>query len=91
MKLPRLRTLAAAGTVAGTLVGATLVLAAPQASAMPMEDFRAGCSMLDGTLRNVVHFEFDVNGNPAGWTVVATCRVGGQVIWNDTDVHGNDY
>lgn len=26
------------------------------------------------------------NGNPAGWTLVATCRVGGQVIWNDTDV-----
>ncbi len=65
--------------------------AAPQASAMPMQDFRAGCSMLGGTSGNGVHYEFDGDGNPAGWTLVATCRVGGQVIWNDTDIYGNDY
>ena len=90
MKLPRLRTL---GTfaVAGTLVGATLVLSAGQASAMPMEDFRAGCSQMGGTNSTGVHYDFDVNGKAADWTLVPICRVGGQVIWNDTDVHGNDY
>jgi hypothetical protein len=90
MKLTRPRTLGTLA-VAGTFVGATIVLAAPQASAMPMQDFRAGCSMLGGTSSNGVHYEFDGDGNPAGWTLVATCRVGGKVIWNDTDIYGNDY
>ena len=90
MKLTRSRTLGTLA-IAGTVVGATIVLAAPQASAMPMQDFRAGCSQMGGTNSSGVHYEFDVNGQPAGWTLVATCRVGGQVIWNDTDYYGNDY
>jgi hypothetical protein len=87
MKLPRLRTVA----VAGTLVGATIVLAAPQASAMPFWDFVGGCRDMHGQLGYGNYFEFDVNGDVVSQTVVQTCRVGGVVMWNDTDLQGQPY
>jgi hypothetical protein len=87
MKLPRLRTVA----VAGTLVGATIVLAAPQASAMPIESFAADCNGMHGQLGQGWHFEFNADGDVVSNTLVATCRVGSVVMWNDTDIFGDPY
>jgi hypothetical protein len=87
MKRPRLRTL----VVAGTLAAATLTLAAPHASAKPIEDFAGECRSQHGQLDNLWHYNFDVNGNPAGAQLVTVCRVGNVIMWNDTDDMGNDY
>ena len=87
MKLPRLRTLA----VAGTLVGATLVLAAPQASAMPADFFTDGCHLQHGNIGVGTHYDFDVDGNVVSSTTVLVCRIGSRAIWDDVDTSGNPY
>ena len=90
MKLTRPRTLGSLA-IAGTLVGATLVLAAPQASARIMDGFAGACWAGHGQTGLATHYEFDVNGNAAGQTQVQTCSIGGEVVWNDVDVFGNPY
>jgi hypothetical protein len=89
MKLSRLRTLA----VAGTLVGATIVLAAPQASAMAVDSFVDGCVGTGGRVGIGTHYWFDVNGDVVGETKVLTCRWAGRnsVRWDEVDIHGNPY
>jgi hypothetical protein len=88
MKLPRLRTLAAAGTVAGTLAGAVM-LTAPQASAMPMDQWVSGCTQEGGRLAGFgIHYNFDENMNVVSTQMVALCRIGSEVYWNSTDIHG---
>jgi len=91
MKLPRLRTLAAAGTVAGTLAGAVM-LTAPQASAMPNNQFIAGCRSGGGQIGIATHYDFDEYGTVVDTSHVAVCNYGGgNVEWNDTDVDGLPY
>lgn len=88
MKLTRLRTLGTLA-VAGTLTGATLVLAAPQASAMPIDQWAQNCTGEGGRLGFGTHYEFDVNGDVVSSARVGTCRIGSHVYWNDTDIYGN--
>jgi hypothetical protein len=91
MKLTRLRTLGTLA-VAGTLTGATLVLAAPQASAMPVDQFVQTCNLSNGRIGLGTYYYFDENGNDLGSTQVLTCRFGPRsVMWNDTDINGNPY
>jgi hypothetical protein len=90
MKLTRPRTLGTLA-IAGTFVGATLVLAAPQASARAMDGFAGVCWAAHGQTGLATHYDFDVYGNVASQTQVQTCHMGGQVIWNDVDVFGNPY
>ena len=87
MKFPRLRTVA----VAGTFAGATIVLAASQANAMPIENFAADCRQMHGQLGEAWHFEFNADGDVVSNSMVAVCRVGGVVMWNDTDIFGQPY
>jgi hypothetical protein len=90
MKLSRLRTLGTLA-VAGTLTGATLVLAASQASAMPTDGFVDGCVGTGGRVGIGTYYDFDVNGNVVSQNQVLTCRWGSSVRWNETDIHGNPY
>ena len=88
MKLPRLRTLAAAGTVAGTLAGAVM-LTAPQASAMPIDQWVSGCTQEGGLPSGFgTYYNYDVNGNVVSTQLVSLCRIGGRLYWNDTDING---
>ena len=87
MKLPRLRTLAAAGTVAGTLAGAVM-LTAPQASAMQTDQWVSSCMGEGGRIGFGTFYDYDVNGNVVSTAVVVTCRIGSHVYWNDTDING---
>ena len=88
MKLPRLRTL---GTLAaaGTLTGATLVLSAAQASAMPNSQFMLGCQAGNDRMGIGTHYIFDENDMLIDTQRVLYCNHGGgNVEWNDTDVDG---
>ena len=58
MKLPQLRSLAAAGAIAA----ATIILAAPAASARPVNRAQ-NCRDMGGRYATVPHYEFDANGN----------------------------
>jgi hypothetical protein len=90
MKLTRPRTLGTLA-IAGTLVGATLVLAAPQASAMQTDGFTRTCTAGHGQVGLGEHYNFDVNGDFQYIQYVYTCKIGGNLIWNDVDILGNDY
>jgi hypothetical protein len=89
MKLNRLRTL---GTLAaaGTLTGATLVLSAGQASAMPNYNFIQGCDNGGGRLGIGTHYIFDENDMQIDRQRVVYCNYGGgNVEWNDVDINGD--
>jgi len=91
MKLPRLHTLGTLA-VAGTLTGATLVLSAAQASAMPNNQFITGCRAGGGQIGIATHYDFDEYGTVVDTSHVAVCNYGGgNVEWNDTDVDGLPY
>jgi hypothetical protein len=89
MKLNRLRTL---GTLAaaGTLTGATLVLSAGQASAMPNYNFIQGCDNGGGRLGIGTHYIFDENEIVIDTQRVVYCNYGGgNAEWNDVDINGD--
>jgi hypothetical protein len=87
MKLPRLRTLAAAGTVAGTLAGAVM-LTAPQASAMTTSQWVSACHNEGGVPSGFrTYYNFDLNGN-ATIQLFALCRIDGVLYSNNTDLNG---
>jgi hypothetical protein len=87
MKLPRLRTLATAGTVAGTLA-ATVMLTAPQANAMPTSQWVKSCMEEGGSIGFGIHYNFDENMNVVSTQGVPLCRIGSDVHWNTTDIDG---
>ena len=89
MKLTRLRTL---GTLAaaGTLTGATLVLSAGQASAMPNYPFMQACDNGGGQIRIGTHYIFDENMLMIDTQRVAYCKYDdGNAEWNDVDINGD--
>jgi hypothetical protein len=88
MKLTRLRTLAAAGTVAGTLAGAVM-LTAPQASAMTTSQWVQACTGEGGVPSGFrTYYNFDLNGNVASIQLFALCRIDGVLHSNNTDLNG---
>ena len=87
MRLPHLRTLATAGTVAGTLV-VTVMLAAPQANAMPTSQWVKSCIEEGGSIGVGIHENYDENMNVVSRQAVPLCRIGNDVHWNTIDVDG---
>jgi hypothetical protein len=75
MKRSRLGTLIATGVIAA----ATIILAAPAASARPNDVY--SCEAAGGRVGSVPHYEFDSDGNGVQSGRAYFCRVGDQQTW----------
>jgi hypothetical protein len=75
MKRSRLGTLIASGVIAA----ATIILAAPAASARP--NTVDGCLAAGGRVGSVPHYEIDSNGNGEQEGRAYFCKVGNQQTW----------
>ena len=78
MKRSRLGSLIAAGVIAA----ATIILAAPAASARPIDDARH-CIGSGGRYNAVPHYEFDTNGNATRSLVYNCVYPDGDTVWFD--------
>jgi hypothetical protein len=76
MNRSRLRTLIAAGVIAA----ATIILAAPAASAKPAET-ASECFDQGGRAGSVPHYEFDTNGKGRLAGRAYFCEQGGKRFW----------
>jgi hypothetical protein len=56
---------------------------------MPIDQWVSSCTGEGGRPSGFgIYYNFDVNGNVVSTQLVALCRIGSQVYWNDTDING---